>query len=191
MSVSMRTGVKVEDAGIRDVFARMKGFGAAPLDKMDDAIGAAMVASTQLRFRNSSDPSGNPWKPSERARKTGGKTLVEHGYLAASITHNVLQGKGVEWGSAIVYSQVHQQGAIIHREAHSQNIFRKLDRYGELLPGFVKKSKSTFEQAVHVGAYDITIPARPFLGVSTEDEAEIEDIGVRHLASAILGEGHA
>jgi phage gpG-like protein len=155
---------------------------------MWDAIGAAMVTSTQLRFREGVDPEGDPWKPSERVIKHGGATLIEYGYLLASQTHNVLDdGDGVEWGSNLIYAAVHQTGYVFHREAHEQTIHRKVSKSGELGNRFVKKKDSNFDQDVHVGAYDIHLPARPYLGINEDDEATIETIAQNHLAAALLG----
>jgi phage gpG-like protein len=139
-----------------------------------------------MRFREQHDPEGQAWIPSQRALRTGTDTLIEHGYLLASQTYNVLDGEGVEWGSALVYAAIQQAGGTIHREAHEQSVFRKVSKRGELGNRFVKKSQSNFETRHHVEAYDIHLPARPYLGISDEDVATIEEISVRHLQAALL-----
>ena len=55
--------------------------------KMFDEIGAAMVASTQLRFVGQHDIDGNPWKASWRAQMQGGQTLRDTGRLMNGLTH--------------------------------------------------------------------------------------------------------
>jgi phage gpG-like protein len=187
--VAMKMDVTLDAGPLRDMYARMAAFGQGPLDAMDDAIGAAMVASTQLRFRAQVDPQGNPWKPSKRALKDHGKTLIEKGMLLASITHNVLPGKGVEWGSPLVYAGVHQTGADITMHPRSQRIyFRFVGKSGELKPQFAKKGKSNFSKwATIAHAYTIHLPARPYLGISSDDETEILDTAGRHLSAAIVG----
>jgi phage gpG-like protein len=183
-SVAMRA--TFNDAPVRGMLARMATFGAAPLDRLYDAIGDAMVASTQLRFRGQHDPLGNPWKPSKRALKQHGKTLIESGHLLASITHNVLPGKGVEWGSALTYSGIHQTGGDITIHPRSQRIYRHI-RGNTLEPRFVKKSKSNFATWATISrSYTIHIPARPYLGVSPDDERTIQQLAVTHLQAEIV-----
>lgn len=176
----------VDDADARAAIARLETFSDDRADAMWDAIGQAMVSSTQMRFRTSTGPDGEAWKPSQRFLRDGAPpTLIEHGYLLASITHNVTD-EGVEWGSALVYAGIHQHGGDIHREAGAHTIYRKVSKAGELSGQFVKRSKSNFAQDVMHGAYDIHMPARPYLGVSDEDEATIEEIANRHLEAALL-----
>lgn len=185
--VAMKVDVRLEAGAVRDLYARMAAFGQGPLDAMDDAIGLAMVAGTQKRFRAGTDPMGNPWKPSKRALKEHGKTLIETGMLLASITYNVLPGKGVEWGSNKVYAGVHQTGAEITIHPRSQRVYFRFVG-DELRPQFAKKGKSNFSKwATIAHAYTIHLPARPYLGISDDDEKEIEDTAGRHLSAAIVG----
>jgi phage gpG-like protein len=189
MSGAVSMTVTWDDAPVRDAIERLREFDDSRAHAMWDAIGEAMVSSTDMRFQFSqADADGNPWKPSERFLHDGAPpTLTEHGYLHRTLTHNVLDGDdGVEWGSALVYAAIHQAGGEIKREAHSQTLYRKAGRDG-LSAHFTKRSKANFAQDVHVGAFDIVMPARPYLGISTEDEATIETIATRHLNAALLG----
>jgi phage gpG-like protein len=186
-SVAMQMNVAFEDLALRDMYSRMAGFGQGPLDRMDDAIGGYGVSSTALRFRNQIDPLGNPWKPSRRALKEHGKTLIDKGLLLASLTYNVLAGKGVEWGSPLIYASAQQNGAEITIYPRSQQIYRRL-RGNMLEPRFAKKSQANFASwATIAHTYTIHIPPRPFLGVNDDDGQEIEDIAARHLSATILG----
>jgi len=184
------TGVSMsvtwDDAEAVAAMQRLREFPDDRARAMWDAIGGAMVSSTQLRFREQHGPDGEPWKPSQRALRTGTATLIEHGYLLASLTHNVL-GDGVEWGSAMIYAAAMQAGADIHREPHSHTIYKKVSKSGALGNRFVKKSKSNFAQDVQVAAYDIHIPARPYLGIDEADEGTIGTIAVTHAQAAYLG----
>lgn len=185
--VGVAMEVTLDSAEASDAMQRLAEFGDDRARAMWDAIGAAMVSSTQMRFRGQHGPDGEAWKPSQRVLKHGGATLIERGYLLASQTHNVLDGnEGVEWGSPLVYAAIHQAGGDIHREAHEQTIYRKASK-DALSARFVKKKQSNFAQDVHVGAYDIHIPARPYLGIDAADETTIEGIAQRHLEAALLG----
>ncbi len=179
--------ITLDDAEARSAIARLAEFPGERSASMWDAIGAAMVASTKMRFfQTQTSPDGVPWKPSQRFLKDGAPpTLTERGYLRDSNTHNVI-GEGVEWGSAMVYAAIHQDGGDIRREAGTHTLYRKVSKSGELSPRFVKRSQSNFAQDVMHGGYTIHMPARPYLGVSAEDEATIEEIAQRHLEAALL-----
>jgi phage gpG-like protein len=179
---------------------RLRAFGGAPLDAAMDEIGEGLVSSTKARFHAQHDPSGNPWKPSQRAIDEQGETLIDTAKLIGSLTHNVMQGKGVEWGSPMVYARVHQEGADIIVYPRSQKIYRdkeKLQRaanrpFGEKvdlsLYQFVKKSKATFESwATITEKYTIHVTPRPYLGIDNADIAMGIGVLTRHLSQQLLG----
>ncbi len=120
---------------------------------MFEAIGAALVTSTQRRFELGQSPDGTPWPPSIRATLTGGKTLIDTSRLLQSITYEAGDAH-VEVGTNVIYAAVHQFGAVIRPVA------AKALR-------FVIGGREVFAQAA-------AIPARPFLGLDQEDEKEIE-----------------
>ncbi len=159
-------------------FAALEGY-IARLDHpkpMFDAIGASLVTSTQHRFDEQHGPDGTPWPPSMRALAEGGKTLEETLRLYQSITVEA-DDAGVAVGTNVVYAAIHQFGGTIAKPERTQTIYRRYDaRADELSPQFVKKSKSNFVQDVSVSAHEITMPARPFLGMDTDDEAEVVQI---------------
>lgn len=186
VGVSME--VTLDSADATAAMQRLAEFSDERAHALWDAIGAAMVSSTYMRFQSTQTaPDGSPWKPSERFEKHGAPpTLTLHGYLKGSLTHNVLED-GVQWGSNLVYAAIHQTGGDIHREAHEHTIYKSVSKSGELSSRFVKKSKSNFAQDMHVAAYDVHIPARPYLGISEADEKIIEEFAGRHLDAALLG----
>lgn len=130
---------------------------------MLDEMGAAMVTGTQRRFELGMDPDGSPWLPSRRAREEGGQTLLMDGHLRDSITHNV-EDESVVIGSDSPYAAIHQFG-------------------GEIRP---KRGKSLVFQAGKgmVFVRKVTIPARPFLGLSDSDAEILLGIAEDHLAHA-------
>ena len=67
----MAIGIKHTLTGLQEVVAALSqiDIGNRDTTPMMDEIGAAMVASTQLRFEDERDPDGNPWPPSIRAFK--------------------------------------------------------------------------------------------------------------------------
>lgn len=78
---------------------------------MFDEVGGYLDSEVSQRFKEGVDWQGNALAPSIRAEMEGGKTLVNFGHLRDSYTHNVfLDGKGVEHGSDMIYSAIHQFG---------------------------------------------------------------------------------
>lgn len=179
--------ISYDDAEIRAAMTRLREFPGARAAAAEAAIGGKMVSATQLRFAGEVGPDGVKWKPSERVVKHGGKTLQLHGYLLGSQVYNVLDGAaGVEWGSPLVYAAAMQGGASFTVYARSQNVFRSVVD-GAISGGFVKKSKSNFAQHATIGEHKVNIPARPYLGVNSDDAVEIEDTLALHMQAAILG----
>ncbi|NOR63253.1 MAG: phage virion morphogenesis protein [Rhodobacteraceae bacterium] len=138
---------------------------------MYEAIGASMVESTKQRFDRGESPEGNPWPVSLRAQFEGGKTLIDKGALKQSITH-IADQNGVEIGTNMHYAATHQFGATISASGADALRFS--------IPGIGFITKKS-----------VTIPARPFIGLSGEDEAEIEAIAFDFIAEAFGGAGDA
>jgi phage virion morphogenesis protein len=134
---------------------------------MFDEIGMALVVSTQRRFEDEKEPGGNPWPKSIRALATGGKTLTDTARLSGSMTHEA-SDSGVAVGTNVIYAAIHQFGGVIKPVNAPKLAFRVL---GELK--FVDQ---------------VTIPARPFLGIDDDDETEILAIAGDWLAQATGGE---
>jgi phage virion morphogenesis protein len=139
------------------------------------AIGASLVTSTQRRFETGTDPAGNPWPPSIRALTTGGKTLVLSARLMQSLTYNAWDN-GVEEGTNLIYARIHQLGGLIKQAARTAILHFKFNaRTGHTR--FAKPGKANFAQKAQIGAREIRIPARPYLGLDDDDEREIVAIG--------------
>lgn len=118
-----------------------------------DSIGEALVSSTLQRFRDEKDPDGKKWKTSARAAASGGTTLSDTGQLQKSIEYAATSNR-VMVGSNKEYARIHQLGGTVRPKKGKFLKFRGLD--GEDV--FVK---------------EVTIPARPYLGISDDDREEI------------------
>jgi phage virion morphogenesis protein len=148
-----------------------------PLDK----IGEDLVASTKRRFETGTSPEGKPWAPNSNvtiARYLGARSnirkkdgslnargerllsskrpLINTGNLASSITRQSFLG-GVSVGSPRVDAATHQFGA-------------KKGQFGKTKRGPIPWGD---------------IPARPFLGMSSEDETATLAVVRLHLLGAI------
>jgi len=150
---------------LKEVDAVRKMLANASLDTADrgrllQSIGVEMEAQTQERFDTQKSPDGDSWK--DLAQKTkdyyAGKgwsarsILVGEGDLRDSITSEVQGGAwSVLVGATKEYAAVHQFGAeIVPKSAKALYV-----------PGYGRLKK-------------VNIPARPYLGVSTEDAKVIE-----------------
>lgn len=155
----MTARISLHHDGLAQADAALAGLLAAAEDPTDfyDAVGGALVASTHFRFEREVDPDGNPWPPSLRAQLEGGRTLTDTARLSQSITHQA-DRQGVSVGTDVIYAGVHQLGAVIRPRSARALRYR--------LPGGLGFRSSA----------EVTIPARPFLGVDQDDETEISEI---------------
>ena len=80
-----------------------------------------------------------------------------------------------EVGTNLAYARIHQLGGEIAHFARSQRVSLKRirKRYRFVRPG----TKGAEERKVTIGEHSVTIPARPYLGFSEEDRANLIAIG--------------
>ncbi|WP_332117253.1 phage virion morphogenesis protein [Azorhizobium caulinodans] len=134
------------------------------------AIGTGLIEGTHTRFEKAVDPDGTAWaplNPAYEAIKKGPGILREsamRGGLMGSITQRATHNT-VEVGTNKIHAAVHQFGATITPQNAPHLRFR-------MGAGFVQTNS-------------VTIPARPFLGVSAEDGRMIEEVMVDALDRAV------
>lgn len=152
-------------------------------------IGEVLVASTDERFVSMQSPSGEPWKPLHprtiRQKRNKNKILTERGLLRGSI-HYELNGDTLEVGTDRKYGAIHQFGGVVKIPARTQTV--KVGTKGKNKGRFMKaKSKAAhaIERTFTIPAHDVSIPARPFLGLSAEDEQAIQRIVEKRLRDAL------
>lgn len=142
-----------------------------------DLIGGDLERSTRDRFERQTGPDGVAWVQSVRAREEGGWTLVDTGRLRSSITHTA-SDVDLMVGSNVVYAAIHQFGGVIKQPERTVTIWRRFGPDG-VEPKFVKQnkrnrnSKRVIETEHAMAAREVTMPARPFLGL---DQADRDDI---------------
>lgn len=127
-------------------------------DKVDllDQIGINMVENTRLRFGDQVSPDGQAWAPSLRAINEGGETLRDTGHLLGSFAHQA-SGDSVAWGTNVPYAMPLHFGATIQAVNGPYLKFK--------VPGGAWAQKK-----------EVTLPARPFLGMDSDDEQLVVDI---------------
>ncbi|AJO77492.1 phage virion morphogenesis protein [Pseudomonas sp. MRSN 12121] len=131
--------------------------------------------STDDRFAKQVAPDGSPWAPlaaSTLARKKGGRILRDKGTLQDTMRHSVSSTE-MSFGTDRPYGAIHQEGGKIEHAARSQQVYFRQGKDGSVGNRFVSKRKSNFAQWVSRGSHVTEIEARPYLGMSSEDENEI------------------
>jgi len=136
------------------------------------AAALPLERNVRQRFDTGTDPKGLKWadyaplNPLYAQDKTGPGILNETGELQRTITSSV-QGHGIVIGSPLPYSAIHQFGGII-RAKNAPALF------------FVMGGKKFLRQSV-------SIPARPYLGFSSEDREVIVSTLQRFFREAVSG----
>lgn len=139
----------------------------AGIDKTDllDAVGFEVENQTKRRIGSEKQaPDGTPWvelSDDYAAAKPKGDLLELEGVLWNSIQYNV-QGDTVQVGSNVVYAAIHQLGG----KTKPHRIVAK-NKQALAFGGGVYKAVN------HPGS---DIPARPYLGLSTDNIDDIESI---------------
>ena len=117
-------------------------------------LGEYTLRTTRDRFKTQTGPDGTawaalqPWYKKEKSQNKN-RVLTLRGFLRGQLVSQVVGGKSVEVGSNLVYAAVHQFGDAIKPKSAKLLAFR----------GHVAKS--------------VTIPARPYLGLSDADQNEL------------------
>lgn len=161
MAVSIRLSHNLPQ--VQRLFQQIRRLGGDPQPLLQD-IAFLGENSTRERFRSQTGPDGERWKPSLRVQLGGGKTLTRDGHLGDSIGSYANQRSAV-WGVNRIYAAIHQFGGTIRAKTSRGLRFRIGDRW------------STKRQ--------VSIPARPFLGISEGDRQDILDLVENHLASLV------
>lgn len=158
----METGVRIEiDA--RDL-AKIDALvtGLSQLDEHELVTEIVGLGENQTRKRIEAGgpaPDGTPWKPN----LAGTPILFRTGHhLRDSVASNV-HGSTGEWGTDFRFSHIHQEGAVIV----AKDFFATRGHFLGGALAFEIGGKKVFAKRV-------TIPARPFVGVSIENGREIE-----------------
>lgn len=157
----------------------------AMIERMDNRrpffedVGQALTDSARARFRAQADPGGKPWTPLRprtiKAREKRGRSAIrilsERGDLSGSINF-AASNDSVSVGAVPIYAAIHQLGGTISKAASTRWMVGRR---------FARRAEGDGGREVAIKAHTITIPARPYLGVSADDEAEIFDMAERWL----------
>jgi phage gpG-like protein len=108
------------------------------------------------------------WTPSARARKTGGRTLLDRGTLRNSITATATDSTA-QAGTALKYAGIHQFGGTIRAKTSKGLRFKGAGKWAN--------------------KREVTIPGRPFMPISSAGELspEVMRRALNTLAKHITG----
>lgn len=167
----MSATFRLDTKGGFEIEARLGDLVAAfgDLTPLMESFGSTLEGSVLERFDTETAPDGSRWPDSIRKREEGGKTLTKSGQLRDSRTH-VAGSDFVEVGTNKIYAGAHQFGATIRAKSERGLRFN--------LPGGLG-----FRRVM-----EVEIPARPFLGLSSDDEVELI-AQTEDYATAAMGAG--
>lgn len=179
------TGVKVDiTSDVAAKMAQLESLVANPAPLFAQ-LNEYMMRSTRARFKTQTSPSGEPWQAlsaryHKRKHRNKDKILTFRGYLQGTL-RGQFDDSGLTFGTNSVYGAIHQFGGIIQQKARQQTLNFRQGSDGSIGNRFVKKKKSNFSQRVSVGAYQIQMPARPWLGLSEQDRQFVTRLTLRYL----------
>lgn len=126
---------------------------------------------TKMRFRTETGPDGKKWQDSLRKKLFGGETLTRDGHLGDNISSAATDTQAM-WGSNRIYAAIHQFGGVIRAKSSKGLAFQ-------------------LASGDNVVTRQVTMPARPFLGLSDEDKQDIQATVRRYLREAMAAQGGA
>lgn len=159
-------------------------------------MGEYLLRSTRERAAKQIDPDGNKWRALSpgyakwKAKKRPGVPILKFDFhmLGDQLSYEAGQDELLV-GTNAPYGAIHQFGGTVHRAAHSRKLAFGKDKPNRMKVFARSGSKDVdHEQWATVDAYDVTLPARPWLGLSQEDDTELLAIVVDHLGEALDGD---
>lgn len=141
------------------------------------------------RFKEQRSPQGVRWEPlspryQKRKHRNSNKILTLRGYLQGTL-RGQFDDDGLEFGTNQIYGAIHHFGGEIKKKRRAASVFFRQRANGSVGKRFVKKSKSNFAQDVTVKDHTVKIPARPWLGTSTDDDQVILNKTIKYLQRSV------
>jgi len=151
-------------------------------------VGIMLMDSIAQRFVDQKDRQGRPWRPlkpgalkaRERERQTPLTILRLNtkgcaGTPLAGSINMAASAEDLRIGSPVVCAAIHQLGGTIEEDARQAKIYRMKDQDRHVGRRFIPKSEANHVTDVRIPAHKITIPARPFIGISVLDQVRITE----------------
>lgn len=179
--------LKIDDTGAAEELRRLAELG--DTREVLPRLGEYLQRATEGRFKTQRAPDGTPWAPlqpayARRKKYQRDKILTLRGYLRSTIRYQVEGDSAVSVGTDRPYGRIHQLGGTIEHAARSQLVrlrrvrVKREDGTSYTAVRFAKARHKRAEQkwGTNGTGWSITMPARPFLGVSAEDEQALAAI---------------
>lgn len=164
--------ITIDLSGLGMVQDRLDKLAGIDYRRVLDTIGTVVEVQTRRRLGSEkTSPEGQRWQEwSSRYANSGRgrKKLERSSGLIDSLTHTVGHNK-VEIGSNLVYAAIHQFGSgkePVSVKAHQRKITQ----------AFGKPLKEPKTANVKAHSFLQNIPARPYLGLSKDNENEIREV---------------
>ena len=170
MPIGMR--IQVDPGGVESALKGLKK-ALKDLGPVRRDFAGRMEASVEDNFRAGGRPTR--WKPSIRAERKGGKTLIKTARLKNSITSRV-RGEYIIIGSNVSYAKAHQKGVDAQVTQRVRAHRRK------------PKNRRAHLVKAHTRRMHLRIPARPFLAVQPADKRYLLRIVKQHLNRVVRGQ---
>lgn len=141
--------IDISEQGLAEALLKIEGIADAPTGELMEGIGRLVQEQTRHRIvALKTSPAGAGWKPN----RAGTSTLFRSGTLADSIDY-LASNDSVQVGSGLVYARIHQEGGKIEPKSAKTLAFMA---GGQL-----------------VFAKSVTMPARTYIGLSSDNRQEI------------------
>lgn len=190
--------ISISDEALRAALGRLIASLTDTTPTMRD-LSEIMIDASARAFDKTADPAtGTPWQPlsasRQRQRAHKGRSIAnmlqDGGLLVGSIARPSGPGAVREIGpdhalvgTDVPYAAIHQFGGTIKREAAPMTV-RLRKKNGRIQFAENKHKRVRIVDTVHK-AYTITLPARPFIGVSPTDIQDMLDTITRNLQKAL------
>lgn len=157
------------------------------------AIAGYLVFSTQRRFETETGPDGEAWQKlsARTASRRRGRFVRGYANILRDTTrlYQSIQPYSDDTvaaaGTNVEYAAIHQEGGSIEQGARTSKISFKKIR-GKRGVRFVRPgSKGATEMEVEIPAYQMQMPARPYLGINDQDHIEIEATATKEWAAEV------
>lgn len=168
-------GVRIE-GDIRKLYKKLTQLENIDLRGANRTLAEVLRTSTVERFKKQEAPDGSKWKESIRVKTKGGQILSNTARLRRSIRSKA-DSKEFAIGTNTIYAAIHQFGGTITTKP------KVIRAKNAKALRFNIGGTTIFAKSVKRPSIRINMPARPFLGISDEDMAEI-----RRTLTKVVGE---
>ncbi|CAH0339576.1 phage virion morphogenesis protein [Rhizobium sp. CECT 9324] len=149
----MSTSITIDVSDLDSALLKLRPIFEFEAGELMTAIAALGDSQTRRRIEEEKTaPDGTAWQPNSK----GTSILMETGQHLLSSLAWTSSAEEAEWGATWEYAHVHQDGMVIVPKSAEALVFQ--------IGG----------QTIH--AKKVTVPARPFVGISSDNEREIIDL---------------